>query len=319
MNPYAHNTFGQFFITALQRVFQFLPVDQWQIDEIQIAVLSLIGLCSAIVGSWLVVRRMAMVANALSHTLLLGVVAAYLILGSVSFYTPLGMLILLGCCLVVGLFTSGMIEWLARAMRLSEDSAIGLTFSALFSIGVVAITLLTRDSHIGTEIVMGQVDALHVDDVRQVAWITLLNLLMGVLFYRGYLLTSFDVALARAQGFSPAWFGRLLMIQTTLTCVGAFRAVGVVVVVGLLIVPPLTARLWTHRFLPMMGLAAAIAVVTSVIGVALSRHLLTAYNLPLSTSGIVISLLAVGYVSSRVIQNVHPRYRSAHAADCIAR
>jgi len=293
MNPYTDQTFWGFFATAFQRLFQLLPLDQWTIDEVQLAVLALLGVGSALVGSWLVVRRMALMANALSHGLLIGIVAAYALIGSTHFPALLIGALLAGCV------TSGCIEWLTRVVRLSDDAAISLIQSALFSLGVVALTLITRDSHIGTEIVMGQVDALHADDVRQVAWVTLVNGLMGLLLFRGYLITSFDSALARSLGFSSAWYGRLLMAQVSLTSIVAFRAVGVVLVVGLLIVPPLTARLWVHRIGHLMLLAAGISLCAALVGVALSRHMLSVYQMPLSTSGIVVVLLGVFYVGSR--------------------
>jgi manganese/zinc/iron transport system permease protein len=240
------------------------------------------------------------------------VVIAFL-LGGLESLWPL----LIGA-LIAGLLTSGMIEWLVRTLRLSSDSAIGLTFSALFSIGVVALGLLTRNNHIGTELVMGHLDALHVSDLRQVAGVSILNILGSLLLYRGYLISSFDGALARSLGFSSSWLGRLLMAQVALTSIIAFRAVGVVLVVGLLIVPPLIARLWVHRLGQMMILAAAISCTASILAVALSRHLLTVYQMPVSTSGLLVSLLGCFYFLSLAATKFRIRYRLPDEAHCIA-
>jgi manganese/zinc/iron transport system permease protein len=308
---YGEQPFWEFLALWGQRLFQFLPLDQWALDEIQLAVLVLLGCCGAMVGSWLVVRRLAMVANALSHTILIGLVVAFLVGG--------GLWGLLLGALVAGLLTGGMTDWFSRALRLSEDSAIGLTYSALFSIGVIALTLLTKNSHLGTEAVMGQIDALDADDLRQVAWITGFNCLLGLLFYRGYLISAFDGALARTLGFSSSWLGRLLMAQVALTSIGAFRAVGVVLVVALLVLPPLTARLYVHRLGAVMGLAAGISALASLLAVALSRHCLTAYQLPLSTSGLLVLILGLFYFISLAAIKVRIRYRVSHVAHCVTR
>ncbi len=107
------------------------------------------------------------------------------------------------------------------------------------------VTLFTRSSHIGLEVVMGNVDALQRDDFRLAGAVLIGNLFLVILFYKEYKLISFDPALAKALGFSCLFFDYLLMSQVAATSVGAFRAVGVLMVLAFITGPPLTARLLT--------------------------------------------------------------------------
>jgi manganese/zinc/iron transport system permease protein len=296
MNPYWGKTFFPFLALFVQRMFQLctgqLRLEDLASDEIQVLVLALIGCSSVLVGAFLVLRKMTMLANSLSHTILLGIVLAYLATRSLTM--DIGVLLL--ASLVTGLLTTLLTQFLTVVVRLQEDASIGLVFTVLFALGIVLVTLYTRNAHIGTEAIMGNADALHLSDLKLAALVAAFNFLLVALFFKEYQIVSFDPNLARALGFSVAGFSTLLMLQTAATAIGAFRAVGVLLFLALLVGPFLTARRLAHRLLPLMGLAIGLSACASLIAVGLTRHCLSVYRMPLSTSGMVVAIIALFYV-----------------------
>jgi manganese/zinc/iron transport system permease protein len=150
---------------------------------------------------------------------------------------------------------------------------------------------------------MGNVDALHKDDVFLSVIILLINLIAFYLFFNGWKLTTFDPGFAKTLGISSALFDYLLMILVSLTVVGAFRAVGVLMVLTFITAPPLLARLFCHRLSRLLVISALIAALASILSVALSRHFLTAYGLALSTGGLLVTLLGSAYLIAAFIKS----------------
>jgi len=300
-NPYSGSTFFEFFFVLLQRIWLFLSgkigLGDLVADEIQIIVLIGVASSAALVGSFLVLRRMTMLANSLSHTILLGIVVAFIftqtkLQESSSQTVPLNISVMLTASIGVGLLTTFLTEFLTKTVRLQEDASTGLVFTTLFALGIVLVTLLTRSAHIGTEVVMGNVDALHLDDCRLIFTVLALNLISFLLFFKEFKITTFDPALSKSLGISILFYNYLLMSQVSATVIGAFRAVGVLMVLAFITGPILTARLLTHHLKMMIVLAILLGSVASIAGVALARHLLTVYGIALSTSGVIVSLIA---------------------------
>lgn len=311
-NPYDGLNFFQFFKQLAIRLWAFvtgnLSPAEFASDEIQILVLVSVAISCALVGSFLVLRKMTMLANSLSHTILLGIVLAFFFSYNPSIndpHQPMSIELLLLAALGMGFITTFLTEFINKVARLQEDASIGLVFTSLFALGVVLVTLLTRNMHIGIEAVMGNVDALHLEDLKLVLIILALNILMYLLFFKEFTITTFDPGLSFALGISPSIFNYVLMAQMSITSIGAFRAVGVLMVLAFITGPVLSARLFTHDLKRMIFLAIAIGVATSITGVALSRHLLSVHNYTLSTSGLVVCcitaffLIAVAYHSGK--------------------
>ncbi len=316
-NPYFGQDFIGFFGVFFMRLWAFvcgnLPFDALATDEVQIVVLGAVAASGALVGTFLVLRRMTMLANALSHTILLGIISAYLLMrlfsDSSNLMAPLSVPALLTAAFLTGIATTFLTQFLTKVIKLQEDASIGLVFSILFSLGIVLITLFTRNAHVGTELVMGNADALKPSDVRDVLAILGVNLALFFLLYHGFKITTFDPQLARAFGFSPLLFNYLLMVQTSATAIGGFRAVGVLMILAFFIIPTLTARLLTHNLSTLIWLSIGIGVSASFVGAALSRHLFTIYGVGLSTGGIVVTLLGVVYLLVALAKLQMPRYR----------
>lgn len=301
MNPYYDTTFFTFLFTFFSRLFTFqIAPDAIAPDELQLAVLAAVGVSSALVGSFLVLKKMTMLANSLSHTILLGIVLAFIFGSTAAEFQEghLNLTLLIIAALGVGFLTAFVTEFLTNFAKLQEDASTGLVFTTFFAVGIILINVLTRNAHIGAEVVMGNVDALHQDDFWLALIILVLNLFIISLFFKEWQITTFDPAFAKALGFSPTLFNYFLMALVSLTVVSAFRAVGVLMVLTFITAPPLTARLFSKRLSTLLVSASGIGILASLLGVALSRHLLTVYGLALSTGGIVVVLLGTIYLLS---------------------
>jgi len=304
-NPYSGQTFVGFFIVLFHRLWLFLSgqlayADMIS-DEIQMVVLIGVSASTALVGCFLVLRKMTMLANSLSHTILLGIVLVYMA-SCHGFFCQAGhgslinIQAMLAAAVLMGIVTAFLTEFLTKTAKLQEDASIGIVFTSLFALGVILLTMVTRNAHIGTEVVMGNVDALQLDDCRLVWIIFLMNLVLVLLFFKEYKITTFDPGLARAIGISLAFFNYLLMVQVSITAVGAFRAVGVLMVLSFITGPVLTARLLTDSLKKMLIYSVLLGSLASIIGVALARHILSVHEIALSTGGIVVCTIAAMFL-----------------------
>lgn len=312
-NPYHDTTFFSFLTTFFWRMGLFvtgqLHLQQLAQDEVQVLVLMGVAISCAIVGSFLVLRRMTMLANSLSHTILIGIVLAFVLTPYLPFFggnreeaVPISALLI--AAIACGIFTGFLTEFLTKTMRLKEDASCGLVFTTLFAVGLILLTVLTRSAHIGTEAVMGDADALQSSDLSYVYLVALANALIIALFYKEYLVTTFDGALALALGISPLFFNYLLMAQVSATTIISFRAVGVLLVLAFMVGPAIAARCLTHRLSTLLVLAAVIGSLCALLGVALSRHMVTVYGIALSTAG-VVSTVILGVTFSILAKRLH--------------
>lgn len=297
-NPYWGQDFFSFFKILFARLFLGQNLVS---DEIQMIVLILIALSCSIIGTLLVLRKMTMLANSLSHTILLGIALTFLLFSGGEFYAiSFGKLLV--AALFSGIITTFLTELLVKGAGLQEDASIGLVFTTLFALGIVLVTLYTRNTHLSVEAVMGNVDALHIHDIKLTFSITLINLGIFALFYKRYLISTFDPLLAKNLGISVLFFNYLLMLKTSMTAIGAFRAVGVFLFLALLVGPVITARLWTKRMLSLMLLAFGIGAASSIFAVATSRHILSIYDLPLSTASLVCVYIVIFLIGSLILK-----------------
>jgi manganese/zinc/iron transport system permease protein len=272
MNPYWNCRFCECFQIFFSRVFDFLtgvPIEAAS-DEIQFGTLAAVALSCGLLGPFLVLKRMTMFANSLSHTILLGIVLAFLFASSLwggEMFSP--STLMLGS-LAAALLTAAFTEGLVKFFRLQEDASVGLVFSALFALGILLVTLYTRDVHLSVEAIMGNADALQASDFK-------------------------FASLLAALGVPASFFHFLLLFLSSAVSVGAFRAVGVLLVLAFLTGPYLTARLFSSRLSRLLWISPALGILASGIGVALSRHMLSAFGLPLSTGGVVVCAIGLIY------------------------
>ncbi len=240
--------------------------------EIQI-IASLVAVTCAIPGVFLVLRRMAMMSDAISHAILLGIVLAFFAIHDIS--SPL---LIIGAALS-GVLTVSIVELLNKTKLVKEDAAIGLVFPVLFSIGVILIARYAWSIHLDVhavllgELAFAPFDRLTVGgfdlgpkSLYVMGTILLINLIFILLFYKELKISTFDAGLAAALGFSPGLIHYGLMGLVSVTAVGAFDAVGSILVVALMVTPPAAAYLLTDKLSYMIILSAVIGVVSAISG-----------------------------------------------------
>jgi manganese/iron transport system permease protein len=248
---------------------------QYGFMQRSLVVAIIVGVLCSVVGSYLVVRRMALLGDAISHSLLPGLAIAFIV----------GANLYLGA-FVAALLSAVIISWIHTRSPIKEDAAMGIVFSAFFALGVTLITIVQKSNKIDlNHFLFGNILGVTRGEVRDTAIIAVLVLLAIVLFYKELLFFSFDPLGAQATGLPTNWFDTGLMILFALTVVASMKAVGVILVLSLLITPAATAYLLVPRLNQMMLVGGAIGIVSSLSGMYLSYY----YNLP---SGAAIVLVA---------------------------
>ncbi len=304
MNPYWGANLIEFFQVFFSRLGGFLG-SSLATDEIQLGVLSFVAIACGLIGPFLVLKKMTMFANSLSHTILLGIIGSFLLFGGSCLLNVFHLLVGASFAAILTVFlTEGLVKW----FEVTEDASIGLSFTFLFALGIVLSNLFLRDLHLGVESVMGNTDALIVNDLKLSFFLFLLNASIVFLFYRQFKMICFDQNFAAVLGVPLLFFRFLLFFLSAATCVGAFRAVGVILVLAFLVGPYLTARLFCHRLAPLLFYTCLIGVFASFLGVALTRHILTVYDLPLSTGGMVVFLIGLFYFAGLGVRRFVLRY-----------
>jgi manganese/zinc/iron transport system permease protein len=240
--------------------------------EIQL-IAAVVAVTCSLPGVFLVLRRMAMMSDAISHAILLGIVLAFFVTKDIA--SPF----LLMTAAATGVFTVSLVELLNRTRLVHQDAAIGLVFPLLFSIGVVLISQFAGKVHLDTDaVLLGEIAFAPFNRLELFGYdlgpkalyimsaILILNLLFILLFYKELKLATFDAGLAAVLGFSPGLIHYSLMALVSVTAVGAFDAVGSILVVALMIAPPSTAYLLTDRLSWMLVLSALMGVVVALGG-----------------------------------------------------
>lgn len=214
----------------------------------------LVGLSCASIGVYVVLRRMAFIGDALAHTVLPGLVVAYLN----QWHLFVG-------ALVAGVLTALGIGWLSRRDEVREDTAIGIMFTGMFALGILLISTV-RSFRDLTHMLFGNILGVTWDDLLIIALMTALTLLLLWLFHKELELTSFDPTYAQVIGLRADVLRYLLLILLSFTVVSSIQVVGVVMTSALLITPAAAAALLTKRLQRMFLIAIVIAVLSGVVG-----------------------------------------------------
>ncbi len=242
-----------------------------QIELLAIALIAAVT-CS-LPGVFLVLRGVALMSDAISHAILLGIVVMFLIVQQLN--SPW---LLVGAALA-GIATVWCTEQLMQTGRLKKETAIGLVFPLFFSIGVILITLYARNVHLDSDMVLlGDIafapfTRLYIAGydmgpyaLWQLGAIFLLNSTIIGLFFKELMVVTFDQEYAQVSGFYPQRFHYLIMVLASLTAVAAFDIVGALVVVALMITPAATAFLLTQRLKTMLILAGCFGALAAFFG-----------------------------------------------------
>jgi manganese/zinc/iron transport system permease protein len=284
--------------------------------EVQL-IAAVIAAACAIPGVFLVLRRMAMMSDAISHTVLFGIVIGFFVthdLGSPWLFVG---------AVLTGVLTVSLVELLHRTQLVKQDAAIGLVFPVLFSLAVILISRFAGNVHLDTDaVILGELAFAPFD---RVAWfgvdigpralvvgvgLVLLNLAFVTLFYKELKLATFDAGLAAAFGFLPGLLHYVLMALVSVTAVGAFDAVGSILVVALMIAPPSAAYLLTDRLPRMIGLSILIGAGSAIAGYWLARWLDVSIAGAMATmSGAAFGLVFLLAPERGILAGMHRRTR----------
>ena len=224
----------------------------------------LLGMSGGLLGCVLVLRRLALMGDALSHSLLPGVAAAWLLFGTSTASLFIG-------GLIAGLLTALGSALLSRMTRIKEDAAFGSLFILFFAAGVALINKLPTQVSL-SDFLFGNVLGVSAADVRLSLAVSGLTVASFAAFHRSVLLETFDPIFHRATGGRGGVVHMGFLALTVLNLVAAMQTMGIVLALGLFLLPAVSAYLWCDRFISMLLLSAAIAVAGSLAGILLSFH-----------------------------------------------
>jgi len=250
----------------------------------------LVGLSAALLGGYVVHRRMAFIGDALAHTTLPGVAVAYLSGVSLSVGAT-----------AAGVFTAVLIGWLSRRQALREDTAIGIVFTGMFATGVVILSRSGTTRNL-TDVLLGNVLAVTPGDLWLIGGVTVAIAVALLLLHKELELASYDPTHAAAIGVNPDRLRFVLLVLLALTVVTAIQVVGLILTTALLVTPAAAAALVTRRFARATAVAAGVSVFSSFVGLLLSYHL----RVP-SGAAIVLTAVAAFAVAGAT------RLRRSHA------
>ena len=281
----------------------------WIVDPFQLALQqrallggALASVALAVVGTWVVVRGMSFLGDALVHGVVPGIALALILEFNVFIGAALAALVILGG-----------ISFVHRQTEFSEDTGIGLLFVGMLGLGVILIS--RTESYAGnlTSILFGEALGVTSADIWLLGVITLVTLVASLAFHRSFLVLSFNEQKAELLGLRPRLAHFVLLSLITLVIVGSFQTVGTLLVFGLLVGPPATAALVARRVPAMMLVAALIGVVSVALGLIVSFHADTSGSatmsvIPVALFFLVLTVKTLRSSSPRVVPTISSRH-----------
>lgn len=285
--------------------FQDVVVAPWTTQINSFGWITLMGFFVAaacgLVGKYLILRRMALVGDAISHSVLPGLAIGFLLANSRN-----SLVMFLGA-LGAGIVTTVIIELIHRKSRVKQDAAIGITFSSLFALGVIIISVFASKVDLDQECVLyGEIGnvplqapyitlgplTLGPPTVVRMGVVTLVVALLITMFYKELLISSFDPGLAMSVGINPTLVHYSLMAALSVVVVSAFEAVGAILVIAMLVLPGATASLLSHRLPLIFTLTIVHAALSAVLGMHLGLWLNCSLAAAMVVMGAVLFALA---------------------------
>lgn len=228
--------------------------------------LILVGGINAVVGCFVVVRGMAFLGDALTHTILPGIALSYTASGSIGSSLFVG-------GLGAGIVSALVIAWLTRSDRLKEDSAVAIVFVTMFALGIAIVSTQSSYAIDLTHILFGSINGIAQNDLVLMAAMGAAVLAIIALLYKEFLVISFDLSLAHSLKLPVESLRILLLILIAVTIVASLQAVGISLMLALLITPAATARLLVKRLHQMIAVASLIGIISGIIGFYFSYYL----------------------------------------------
>lgn len=265
---------------------------------------ALIAISCGFLGVFMMLRKMSMTGDAISHAVLPGIVIGFFVSGSQR-----SLEVIMGAGLL-GILATLMIEGLRKKAKVQLDASIGITFTLLFAIGIILINLFAYKVDLDQECVLyGEIAYLPIDLWitksglnlgPRITWLAGLNFLFVIgfiyLLFKELILTSFDESFSSVMGINAKGINLALMSMVSYTTVSSFESVGAILVVALLVVPPATAFLWTKSLIPLLKLTAGLGILIAVFGYYL------AYWMDSSIAGMMVTVAGIFFFLSALLK-----------------
>lgn len=250
---------------------------------------SMVGIMCGILGCFIVLRNMALVGDAIAHAILPGVVFAFMLVGqsALGFFTG---------AVIAGLLMAVGITWIQQKVNTKNDAAIGIVFTAMFSIGVIGISSINRKPGVHLDLkdfLFGNVLGVANEDLYLTLGVLIYVLLSVILFYRYLFATTFQPVIAQTMGISVQTIHYFLMLMLAFAVVASLRTVGVILVVAMLITPASTALLLSNQLKKVLFIAAVIGLFSAIIGLVLAIAFDTTPGPAMAVVATLIYLIAV--------------------------
>ncbi|WP_256987560.1 zinc ABC transporter permease AztB [Rhodococcoides fascians] len=264
---------------------------------------ALVAVLCGVVGTWVVIRGMAFLGEALAHGMLPGVALA----------TVLGVPVMIGGALSAVAMSLG-ITALQRRGTLSYDTSIGMLFVSMLALGVIVISHSGSFATDATSILFGDILAISHSDLYLLAGAAALGVAVAALFHRPLVAVALDPRIASVLGLGPRSAQAVLVALVTLAVVASYQAVGSLLVVGLLLAPAVAAGQWTTRIPSRMLVAAVLGVLSVLGGLLISWHAATAAGASVAATAIAVSGLS--YAIRSAVTAIRPRSTSPERNTC---
>ncbi|TXE02952.1 metal ABC transporter permease [Algoriphagus aquimarinus] len=271
---------------------------------------SLISISCGLLGVFMMLRKMSMTGDAISHAVLPGIVIGFFVSGSQR-----GLEVIIGAG-ILGILATLIIDWLKNKAKVQLDASIGITFTLLFAIGIILINMLAYKVDLDQECVLyGEIAYLPIDlwitDAGfsmgpRITYLAVLNLVLVSVFifllYKELNLTSFDENFGLVIGLPAGAINLALMSMVSYTTVSSFEAVGAILVVALLVVPPATAFLWTKKLTSLIKLTCALGIFIAITGYYM------AYLVDSSIAGMMVAVGGIVFLGSAFVKSIKPNW-----------
>ena len=252
----------------------------------------LLGLAAGLIGTFLLLRKRALLSDALSHATLPGIVLAFILMSLVRGDGKHLLGLIMGAA-VFSLLGTGSVMLIQRHSRLKDDAALGIVLSVYFGLGIALLGIATRmetGNAAGlSSFIYGKTASMVYFDALLIGGVALACILFCILFFKEFTLICFDAGYASAQGWPVERLDFFMMVLVVAVTVIGLQAVGLILVVALLIIPPAAARFWTERLRSMLWLSGAFGALSGLVGAGISALMA---NLP---AGAIIVLVASGF------------------------
>ncbi len=276
-------------LPSFGEVFETLTFQAGYNTSMVIAGTALLGLAAGIIGVFALLRKRSLMTDALSHATLPGITLAFLFAGVLGFESKSLPILLLGASLS-GILGVVCVQLILRHTRLREDAAIGIVLSVFFGAGIVLLSYIQKNapSQSGglNHFIYGQAATMRVGDVVLMGLIALTAFVATLLFLKEFTIVCFNDSFARVDGWPIGLIDLLMMGLVVLVTVAGLQAVGIILVVSMLIIPPVAARFWTDRLAMLVLVSGFIGVLSGYLGAVISALF------PRKPAGAVIVLTA---------------------------